>query len=110
MKSAEVSYHIPRDHLRKKNQVASEKKKPQNKSLEDSQKREAIKLCKNMSTHRGMRLMSAMMKGSQSEGSLGKKKSKRRMESSANEEVNTRARRKSNSSPVIPTVAAGNFR
>lgn len=52
----------------------------------------------------------AAMKGSQSEGSLGKKKSKRRMESSANGESNTRARRKSNPCPVMPTVAAGNFR
>lgn len=103
----EVSYNIPRGHLRQKNQVAC--KKPLNKALEDSRKREACKLCKNMPASRSMRLMAAM-KGSQSEGSLGKKKSKRRMESSANGESNTRARRKSNPCPVMPTVAAGNFR
>ena len=84
-------------------------KKPLNRALEDSRKREAFRCAKNMHSSRRVAILDAM-KGPQGEGSLGKKKSKRRMESSANEEANTRARRKSNRSPAMSTVAAGIFR
>lgn len=83
--------------------------RPLNKALEDSQRREALRLCKSMPASRGARLVAAM-KGSHSEGTLGKKKSKRRMESSIHGEANARARRKSNPSLAIPAVAAGIFR
>ncbi|XP_059444666.1 ubiquitin carboxyl-terminal hydrolase 20 isoform X2 [Corylus avellana] len=103
-----VTYHIPRNHLKKEKQVSC--KKQLNKALEDSdsERREAVRYLSKSAPHgRNTKLLAAVL-GSHSDGPLNKRK---RMVSSPCKKTSTpSARRKPNHGSIMQPVAAAIFR
>ncbi|KAF8379074.1 hypothetical protein HHK36_028501 [Tetracentron sinense] len=105
----DLSYHIPRNHLRSENRVPC--KRQLNKALEDSKRTEAFRLMRSMPNSRSIKLMAVMM-GSHSEGSLNRKKRRvgRLEDDSSDREANRpSAYRKLSPRSVNHAVAAGDF-
>ncbi|KAL3497801.1 hypothetical protein ACH5RR_040533 [Cinchona calisaya] len=99
----DTTFSIPRGHLRSTDQVSC--KRQLNKDLDNLERKQAVTFIKNcMPGARGQQFMAAM-RGSLSEGSLNKKRSRGMHMSSSGEERNSAGRRRGS----IP-VLAGSLR